>query len=135
MDDGVSLISAAHPRPPGPWWKRAAQRVWWWLFPPPLSEDSLETIEIEIRDPERDERLRKHVRQFVDLVAMSQRNTIGNIETWVRAGWTDEEIRYWLETGEMPASARHDGGCSNQNTLNPIGAYIGAHECGCRRKD
>lgn len=49
-NDGVSLISAAHPRPPGPWWKRAAQRVWWWLFPPPLSEDSLETIEIEVSD-------------------------------------------------------------------------------------
>lgn len=45
-EDGVSLISARHPRPP--WFKRFL----FWLRRPwanKLSEDSLETIEIEVR--------------------------------------------------------------------------------------
>ncbi len=27
---------------------------------------------------------------------------------------------------------KHSGGCSNQNVLNPFGAYVGVEECGCR---
>ena len=42
--DGVSLCSAAHPR--APWYRR----LWFWLRRPKLSPESLETIEIEIRD-------------------------------------------------------------------------------------
>lgn len=26
---------------------------------------------------------------------------------------------------------RHAGSCSNQNVLNPVGAYVGVEECGC----
>jgi hypothetical protein len=28
---------------------------------------------------------------------------------------------------------RHSGGCSNQNVLDPAGAYKGVRECGCRK--
>lgn len=28
---------------------------------------------------------------------------------------------------------KHAGSCSNQNVLNPIGAYLGVEECGCRK--
>lgn len=38
--DSVALNSTAHPR--SPWWRRA------WLRPGRLSQDSLETIEIEV---------------------------------------------------------------------------------------
>jgi len=27
---------------------------------------------------------------------------------------------------------KHAASCSNQNVLNPLGAYIGVEECGCR---
>lgn len=27
---------------------------------------------------------------------------------------------------------KHSSSCSNQNVLNPIGAYVGVEECGCR---
>lgn len=27
---------------------------------------------------------------------------------------------------------KHSGSCSNQNVLNPVGAYIGVEACGCR---
>jgi hypothetical protein len=43
MSDGVSLISAAHPR--SAWYRR----LWFWLRRPTLSEDSLETICINIK--------------------------------------------------------------------------------------
>lgn len=29
----------------------------------------------------------------------------------------------------------HSGACSNQNVLNPLGAYTGVQSCGCRRED
>jgi hypothetical protein len=29
---------------------------------------------------------------------------------------------------------KHYGGCSNQNALDPIGAWRGVEECGCRRQ-
>jgi len=41
-DDGVALTSIAHPR--APLWRR----VWSWLRPARLSEDALETIEVEV---------------------------------------------------------------------------------------
>lgn len=46
--DGVTLYNAPHPRPP--WWKRP----WSWLrcrlFAADVSEESLETIEIQLPD-------------------------------------------------------------------------------------
>ena len=34
--------------------------------------------------------------------------------------------------GEMPKRLlKHSGSCSNQNAIDPFGAYIGAEECGC----
>ena len=44
--DGVSLFSTSHPR--APWYRR----LWFWLRRPKLSPDSLETMEIEIHDPQ-----------------------------------------------------------------------------------
>lgn len=41
MDDGVALISTAHPR--APWWRR-----WYRWLPPRLSEDALEQITIQV---------------------------------------------------------------------------------------
>lgn len=32
-----------------------------------------------------------------------------------------------------PKQPRHNGACSNQNVLDPSGAYIGAAECGCNK--
>lgn len=29
---------------------------------------------------------------------------------------------------------RHSGGCSNQNVLDPLGAYRGVEKCGCTRE-
>lgn len=35
--------------------------------------------------------------------------------------------------GELPKKLpRHSSGCSNQNVLDPAGAYRGAVECGCQ---
>jgi hypothetical protein len=34
--------------------------------------------------------------------------------------------------GELPKRLpRHSSGCSNQNVIDPAGAYRGAEECGC----
>ena len=47
QDDGVALVAAAHPIAPWP------KRVWLSLrntFRPAISEDALETVEIEIKD-------------------------------------------------------------------------------------
>lgn len=32
---------------------------------------------------------------------------------------------------DIPELPRHNGACSNQNPINPVGKYIGATECGC----
>jgi hypothetical protein len=49
-DDGVALFAAAHPHPK-PWYKRLYWRVRIFLgIPNKLSPDSLETIEINIRE-------------------------------------------------------------------------------------
>lgn len=45
MNDGVALTSTAHPR------ARWYVRLWWRVFGARLSPDSLETVEIEIREP------------------------------------------------------------------------------------
>lgn len=45
-EDGVALFATAHPR--AAWYKR----LWTWLRRPYLSPDSLETVEIEIREPD-----------------------------------------------------------------------------------
>lgn len=29
---------------------------------------------------------------------------------------------------------KHSGGCSNQNVLDPLGAYRGVEACGCRKR-
>lgn len=53
MDDGVSLCSTAHPR--RAWYRRLWDWVYWWIkdqFGGPLSDDSLEDIEIELPDRE-----------------------------------------------------------------------------------
>lgn len=42
--DGISLMSAAHPT--SPWYRR----LLFWFYQPGLSEDSLETIEIQIEE-------------------------------------------------------------------------------------
>lgn len=47
MGDGIALTSTAHPR--APWWRRIGLR----FRPPRLSQDSLDTIEIEIREDEK----------------------------------------------------------------------------------
>jgi N4 Gp49/Sf6 Gp66 family protein len=46
-EDGVALFATAHPR--AAWYKR----LWTWLRRPYLSPDSLETVEIEVREPPR----------------------------------------------------------------------------------
>jgi len=46
-EDGIALVSTAHPR--AAWY----QRLWTWLRRPYLSPDSLETVEIEVREPPR----------------------------------------------------------------------------------
>lgn len=45
MNDGIALRSTAHPR--SSWY----ERLWLWLRRPRLSPGSLETIEIEVREP------------------------------------------------------------------------------------
>lgn len=44
-DDGISLFSVSHPRPP--WWRRA----WFYLWRPTTHESSITTIEIELPEP------------------------------------------------------------------------------------
>lgn len=44
------------------------------------------------------------------------------IFAWVYARWS-------VVDDLMP---KHSSSCSNQNVLNPFGAYIGVEECGCR---
>jgi hypothetical protein len=42
-------------------------------------------------------------------------------------GMTKDELLTALNS-EYP---KHNGGCSNQNVLDPAGAYVGVAECGC----
>jgi len=49
-DDGIALTSTAHPV--APWYRR----IWLWLRGPRLSPDALETIEINIEEPEEGDR-------------------------------------------------------------------------------
>lgn len=41
----------------------------------------------------------------------------------------------WLECEQclrwLAEHPKHNGGCSNQNVLDPLGAYRGVEECGC----
>jgi hypothetical protein len=45
--------------------------------------------------------------------------------------------RELLEDGLIPLDRcpppAHHGGCSNQNALHPVGKYIDAERCACRR--
>ncbi len=59
--DGVTLTSIAHPV--ALWYRR----VWLWLRRPRLSPNSLETIEIEIREPAQGQRILNSINDSGDV--------------------------------------------------------------------
>lgn len=40
--------------------------------------------------------------QYADALARSYRNTLWNLTVHLQVGWTAEQHRHWVETGEEP---------------------------------
>ena len=52
--------------------------------------------------------------------------------TWFEITDKDGRIVGQITDPQIEDAPRHSGGCSNQNVLDPVGAYRGAQECGCQ---
>lgn len=45
-------------------------------------------------------------RQYSEALAIAARDTLWNLRTAVLAGWTNEEFRHWVATGERLLAGR-----------------------------